>query len=176
MRKTVAEKKVLRMGHPILQKTAQNVEEFGTAALSQLLTDLEDTMKVEGGVGIAAPQIGVSLRVVVFGFKTNARYPDAPPVPSTVLINPKIEFIGDEMEDGWEGCLSVPGMRGLVSRHRRLKYSGYSEKGLFFEKYAEDFHARVVQHECDHLDGILYPMRIKNLRSFGYTEELDAQS
>ncbi len=134
MRKTVAEKKVLRMGHPILQKTAQNVEEFGTAALSQLLTDLEDTMKVEGGVGIAAPQIGVSLRVVVFGFKTNARYPDAPPVPFTVLINPKIEFIGDEMEDGWEGCLSVPGMRGLVSRHRRLKYSGYSEKGLFFEK------------------------------------------
>jgi peptide deformylase len=131
-----------------------------------------DTMEALNGAGLAAPQIGVPLRVVIFGVKRNPRYPDAEEVPYTVLINPEIQPLGEEMEEGWEGCLSVPGMRGLVPRYRRIRYKGYDQYGSPIERDVAQFHARVVQHECDHLDGILYPMRIHDLRNFGFTEVL----
>ena len=131
-----------------------------------------DTMKAENGAGLAAPQIGVMQRVVIFGYQTNPRYPDAPPVPETVLINPEITPLGDEMEAGWEGCLSVPGMRGLVKRYQSITYRGYDPDGNLIEREASGFHARVVQHECDHLDGILYPFRIDDMRSFGFLDTL----
>ena len=162
---------VLRMGDPRLWERSVPVTDFG-APLQALLADMRDTMAHLNGAGLAAPQIGVGLRVVIFGVKHNPRYPDAEEVPDTVLVNPVITPIGDEQEEGWEGCLSVPGMRGVVPRWRRLRYAGYDEKGQPFERTVEGFHARVVQHECDHLDGILYPMRIRDFTRFGFNEAL----
>lgn len=160
------------MGEPLLLQRAASVETFDTPALHALITDMQDTMAAMDGAGIAAPQIGVSLRVVIFGVGKNPRYPDAEEVPYTVLINPQLIAIGDEMEDGWEGCLSVPGMRGLVPRYSRLHYTGFDQYGNPVDRLVGGFHARVVQHECDHLDGILYPMRIKSLRDFGFNDVL----
>ena len=165
-------REILRMGDPRLLRVSEPVTRFDTAELRELLTDMFDTMYSADGAGLAAPQIGVGLRVVVFGFERNERYPDAPPVPKTILINPVIEPLGDSMQDGWEGCLSVPGLRGLVPRFERIRYRGFDERGTAIDREAEGFHARVVQHECDHLDGILYPMRVRDLRAFGYTEVL----
>lgn len=163
---------VLRMGNPLLLQRAEAVTEFNTHELLGLIQDMRDTMQAEDGAGLAAPQIGVSLRLVIFGVDQNPRYPDAPAVPETVLINPMITALEEAMADAWEGCLSLPGLRGLVPRYQHIKYSGFDALGQPFEIEASDFHARVVQHECDHLDGILYPRRIKDLRQFAYTEEL----
>ena len=163
---------VLRMGDPRLLQVSKPVERFGTPELAALIHDMQDTMAALNGAGLAAPQIGVGLRVVMFGVARNPRYPDAEEVPFTVLCNPVLTPLGNELEDGWEGCLSVPGMRGLVPRHLRLRYSGFDQFGKRIEREASDFHARVVQHECDHLDGILYPMRIRDMRMFGFTEQL----
>jgi peptide deformylase len=163
---------VLRMGDPRLLEVARPVDKFDTSELHALIADMEDTMAALNGAGLAAPQIGVGLQVVIFGLEHNPRYPDAEPVPRTVLINPQLSPVGDEIEDGWEGCLSVPGMRGLVPRYRQLRYRGVDARGASIERTVSGFHARVVQHECDHLAGILYPMRIRDLRNFGYTEEL----
>lgn len=168
----MAVRPVLRMGDPLLLKVAEPVHAFGTPALHALVADMFDTMAALNGAGLAAPQIGVSQRVVIFGVEANPRYPDAEAVPRTVLINPEIEFLTNEMDEGWEGCLSVPGMRGLVRRYTRLRYRGFDVAGGRIEREAEGFHARVVQHECDHLDGILYPMRIHDLRLFGFEEVL----
>ena len=168
----MAVKAVLRMGNPLLLERSQEVTQFGTAELDALLTDMLDTMEALNGAGLAAPQIGVPLRVVIFGVKRNPRYPDAEEVPYTVLINPVIRPLGDELEEGWEGCLSVPGMRGLVPRFQRVNYKGSDQYGSPIERDVADFHARVVQHECDHLDGVLYPMRIADLRNFGFTDVL----
>ena len=165
-------REVLRMGDPRLLQRSQEVQAFGTPELEALLTDMRHTMAHLNGAGLAAPQIGVGLRVVIFGVHANPRYPEVEEVPDTVLINPLLTPLGAELEDGWEGCLSVPGMRGLVPRYQRLRYSGYDEKGQRFEREVGDFHARVVQHEVDHLDGILYPMRIRDLAKFGFNEAL----
>ena len=175
----MAIKIVLRMGEPLLLQQAQPVTAFDTAELHALITDMQDTMQAMNGAGIAAPQIGVSLQVVIFGQKLdnlekNPRYPDADSVPYTVLINPTLHFIGDEIEEGWEGCLSVPGMRGVVPRYTRLHYTGFDQFGNAIDRLVSGFHARVVQHECDHLNGILYPMRITDLSQFGYTDVLFA--
>lgn len=163
---------VLKMGDPLLYAVAKPVERYDTEELRALLADMRDTMEALDGAGLAAPQIGVSLKVVIFGITANPRYPDAEPVPHTVLINPTLTPLGDEMEEGWEGCLSVPGMRGLVPRYARLRYQGFDEHGVPIDRNVGGFHARVVQHECDHLAGILYPMRIRDLRNFGYAEAL----
>jgi peptide deformylase len=163
---------VLRMGDPRLLEVSAPVTKFGTAELRQLIRDMQDTMHHLSGAGLAAPQIGVSQRVVMFGVDHNPRYPDAEDVPFTVLINPVLTPIGETMEEGWEGCLSVPGMRGLVPRWLELQYSGMDPEGNPIERSARDFHARVVQHEVDHLDGILYPRRIHDLTKFGFTAEL----
>jgi peptide deformylase len=163
---------VLRMGDPRLLETSRPVERFGTPELAQLLQDMRDTMAHLNGAGLAAPQIGVLQRVVIFGVVSNPRYPGIDPVPDTVLINPVLTPLSDEEEEGWEGCLSVPGMRGWVPRWRRLRYRGFDERGNPFEREAEGFHARVVQHEVDHLDGILYPRRIRDLTKFGFNEAL----
>ncbi|MGB0954365.1 MAG: peptide deformylase [Panacagrimonas sp.] len=163
---------VLKMGDPRLLEKARAVEQDDLPQVPALLTDLFDTMHALDGAGLAAPQIGVSLRVVVFGFDQNPRYAEAPPVPRTVLINPELHPLGDEMEDGWEGCLSVPGLRGVVRRYRRLHYRGVDENGAAIDRKVEGFHARVVQHECDHLDGILYPMRINDFSRFGFVDAL----
>ena len=164
-------KTLLRMGDPRLLQVASPVTDFDDPALATLLIDMVDTMQAAGGAGLAAPQIGVSLRVVIFGTgEVLARYPDAAPVPRTVLINPLLEMLGEEQEEDWEGCLSVPGLRGRVPRHRRLRYRGFDAHGQPIDREVEGFHARVVQHECDHLDGVLYPMRIRDFRSFGFTE------
>ncbi len=163
---------ILRMGDTRLLRVSEPVREFDTPELHALLQDLFDTMHAADGAGLAAPQIGVPLRVVIFGFEDNQRYPDAPPVPQTVLVNPVLEALSDQLEDGWEGCLSVPGLRGMVPRVARVRYSGYDEKGRPFTREVDGFHARVVQHECDHLDGILYPMRVKDFSQFGYTDVL----
>ena len=168
----MAVKNVLRMGEPLLLQKAQPVTAFDTPELHALIQDMHDTMEAMNGAGIAAPQIGVSLQVVIFGVGANPRYPDAEQVPYTVLINPTLHFMGDEMEDGWEGCLSVPGMRGVVPRYTRLHYTGFDQFGNVIDRLASGFHARVVQHECDHLLGILYPMRITDLTQFGYTDVL----
>ncbi len=165
-------REILRMGDPRLLQVSQPVREFNTPALDALIADLFDTMHAADGAGLAAPQIGVLLRVVIFGFEKSDRYPEAPAVPSTVLINPVIEPLTQIEEDGWEGCLSVPGLRGNVPRLVRLRYSGFDAAGNAISREAEGFHARVVQHECDHLDGILYPMRIRDLTRFGYTDVL----
>ena len=163
---------VLRMGEPRLLQKSLAVERFDTPELHALLQDMRDTMAHLNGAGLAAPQIGVGLRVVIFGVRANPRYPGVEEVPDTVLINPVLTPLGDEMEEGWEGCLSVPGMRGLVPRYKRLKYAGFDEKGRPFERTVADFHARVVQHEVDHLDGILYPMRIRDFTKFGFNDAL----
>ena len=165
-------REVLRMGDPRLLEVARPIERFGTPELHALLADMRDTMAHENGAGLAAPQIGVGLRVVIFGVKANPRYPHAEEVPDTVLINPVIEPIGAEKDEDWEGCLSVPGMRGWVPRFSKIRYSGFDEKGQRFERTVQGFHARVVQHECDHLDGILYPRRIVDLTRFGFNEAL----
>jgi peptide deformylase len=163
---------VLRMGEPLLLQVAAPVQAFDTAELHALLQDMRDTMASLDGAGLAAPQVGVSLQVVIFGMDANPRYPQAEPVPHTVLINPRLDPIADEMEEGWEGCLSVPGMRGLVPRYRQLRYRGFDELGRPIDRSVQDFHARVVQHEVDHLLGILYPMRIRDLRNLGFNESL----
>jgi len=168
----MAIKPVLRMGEPLLFAQAEPVTAFDTPELHALIQDMQDTMESMNGAGIAAPQIDVSLRVVIFGVGSNPRYPDAEQVPYTVLINPVLTPVGEEMEDGWEGCLSVPGMRGVVPRFTRLHYTGFDQFGQTIDRLVSGFHARVVQHECDHLDGILYPMRIQDLTNFGYTDVL----
>ena len=162
------------MGEESLLEKSSMVEKFDTPELDALISDMWDTMAAEDGAGLAAPQIGVNLRVVIFGYENNPRYPDAPSVPQTILINPIIEATTDQMDEAWEGCLSVPGMRGLVPRFTDIRYSGYDQKGNPIERVASDFHARVVQHECDHLDGILYPMRIEDMGYFGFREELES--
>jgi peptide deformylase len=163
---------VLRMGDPLLLQVAKPVEQFDTPELHELLADMHDTMAALNGAGLAAPQIGVSQQVVIFGVGANPRYPQAEAVPYTVLINPQLEPVSDEQEDGWEGCLSVPGMRGLVPRYRSLRYRGFDQYGAPIDRTVNNFHARVVQHEVDHLLGILYPMRIRDLRNFGFNEAL----
>lgn len=168
----MAVRTLLRMGDARLLQPAAPVGEFGTPALAALIEDLFDTMAAHGGVGLAAPQIGVGLQVVIFEVNGNPRYPDVEPVPFTVLINPVLTPLSDAMEDGWEGCLSVPGMRGLVPRHLSLRYQGYDAAGKPVDRSVGGFHARVVQHEVDHLRGILYPMRIRDLRNFGFTDIL----
>jgi peptide deformylase len=168
----MAIKPVLRMGEPLLFAQAEPVTAFDTPELHALIQDMQDTMESMNGAGIAAPQIDVSLRVVIFGVGSNPRYPDAEQVPYTVLINPVLTPVGEEMEDGWEGCLSVPGMRGVVPRFTRLHYTGFDQFGQTIDRLVSGFHARVVQHECNHLDGILYPMRIQDLTNFGYTDVL----
>lgn len=163
------------MGDARLLAAARPVFVFDTAPLHALIADLEDTMAHLDGAGLAAPQIGVGLRVVIFGFADNPRYPDADDVPFTVLINPSLTPLSDELEAGWEGCLSLPGLRGLVPRWRHLRYTGFDAYGRVIDREVDGFHARVVQHECDHLDGVLYPMRIPDLRSFGFADVLDQQ-
>jgi peptide deformylase len=165
-------REILRMGDPRLLRVSEPVTRFDTPELRELLTDMFETMYAADGAGLAAPQIGVGLRVVVFGFERNVRYPEAPAVPKTILINPVIEVLDDSIQDGWEGCLSVPGLRGLVPRFERIRYRGFDERGAALEREADGFHARVVQHECDHLDGILYPMRVRDLRAFGFADVL----
>jgi peptide deformylase len=165
-------REIVRMGDPRLLQVAEPVTAFGTPELAALLQDMRDTMAHENGAGLAAPQIGVPLRVVIFGSARNPRYPDAPDVPYTVLINPVLTPIGADEQSGWEGCLSVPGMRGVVPRWMHLHYSGQDERGAHFERTVEGFHARVVQHEVDHLDGVLYPQRIRDMRLFGFTDVL----
>jgi peptide deformylase len=163
---------VVRMGDPRLLLVAKPVQETGTAELAQLVEDMFDTMHAEGGVGLAAPQIGVDLQVVVFGFERHDRYPDAPPVPRTVLINPVITPLSDEIVEGWEGCLSIPGLRGVVPRHAHIRYQGLDADGNIVDREATGFHARVVQHEYDHLVGTLYTMRITDFTRFGFTDVL----
>ncbi|POR53691.1 peptide deformylase [Paraburkholderia eburnea] len=165
-------REILRMGDPRLLGIARPVDHFDTPELHELIADMFDTMHAANGAGLAAPQIGVDLQVVIFGFEHNERYPEAPAVPQTVLINPVIHPLSHDMEEGWEGCLSVPGMRGAVSRYSMLRYNGYDQYGKPIERVAEGFHARVVQHECDHLIGKLYPMRITDFAKFGFTEVL----
>ena len=168
----MAIREVLRMGDPRLLAVSEPVQAFGTPELENLLADMRDTMQSLNGAGLAAPQIGVGARVVIFGMDHNPRYPDAEAVPYTVLINPVLTALSEEMEEGWEGCLSVPGMRGLVPRYRHLRYRGVDERGQPISRDVEGFHARVVQHEVDHLDGILYPRRIQDLTQFGFSDAL----
>lgn len=163
---------VLKMGDPLLLKVADKVKKFNTTELKTLIQDMHDTMEAENGAGLAAPQIGVSLQVVIFGVKSNPRYPDAEEVPYTVLLNPVLTPLTQEVEQDWEGCLSVPGLRGMVPRFARLRYRGFDQYGKPIDRSVGGFHARVVQHECDHLQGILYPMRITDFRLFGYTDVL----
>ena len=161
------------MGNPILQQVSEAVSEYATPELEQLVVDLVDTMQAVNGAGLAAPQIGVMKRVVIFGFDSNQRYPDADPVPFTVLINPSLTILSNVRSAYWEGCLSIPGMRGLVERPNHISYSGFDQFGQVIDREATGFHATVVQHECDHLDGVLYPMRIKDMSCFGFAEEID---
>lgn len=165
-------RRVLKMGDPLLYRKAEAVAVFDTPELHALIADMFDTMAALNGAGLAAPQIGVSQRVVIFEVQSNPRYPQAEPVPRTILINPVLEPIGEEREEGWEGCLSVPGLRGWVSRYQRLRYTGYDPAGRPIDRTVSGFHARVVQHECDHLDGILYPMRLKDIRYLGFEDAL----
>jgi peptide deformylase len=169
---SMAVRPVLKMGDPRLLEVARPVEKFDTPELAALIADMQDTMKALDGAGLAAPQIGVGLQVVIFGVPENPRYPDAEVVPETILINPTLTAIDEEMEEAWEGCLSVPGMRGVVPRYARLRYAGVDQSGAAIDRTVSGFHARVVQHECDHLIGVLYPMRIRDLSRFGYTEVL----
>ncbi len=166
----MAIKPVLKMGEPLLLDVAKKVDEFNTPELEKLIQDMQDTMVALNGAGLAAPQIGVSLQLVIFGFEENQRYPDADEVPFTILINPELTPLSDAIEDGWEGCLSVPGLRGVVPRYRQIHYQGFDQHGNSIDRNVDGFHARVVQHECDHLQGILYPMRMKDLRTFGFTD------
>jgi peptide deformylase len=170
----MAVRRVLRMGEPLLRQVAAPVMRFD-AELAALVTDMDDTMRALSGAGLAAPQIGVGLRVVIFELKDNPRYPHLTPVPYTVLVNPELTPLDAEQDEGWEGCLSVPGMRGLVPRYRRLRYRGFDAAGAPIDRTVEGFHARVVQHEVDHLDGILYPQRVRDLRNFGFEDALTGQ-
>ncbi|MBI3778654.1 MAG: peptide deformylase [Gammaproteobacteria bacterium] len=165
-------RRVLKMGDPLLYRKAEPVKGFNTRELDALIADMFDTMEALNGAGLAAPQIGVSQRVVIFSVESNPRYPEVEPVPRTVLINPMLTSLGDEMEEGWEGCLSVPGLRGLVTRHKNLRYTGFDQHGTPIDRTVSGFHARVVQHECDHLDGILYPMRLRDIRLLGFEDAL----
>jgi len=169
-------REILRMGDVRLLRVSEPVREFGTHELRSLVSDMFDTMHAANGAGLAAPQLGVALRIVIFGYSDpavrNPRYPDADPVPQTILLNPVIEPLSDDTEEGWEGCLSVPGLRGVVERFRHVRYRGFDLEGRPIERKADGFHARVVQHECDHLEGILYPMRVRDFSRFGYTEVL----
>ena len=165
-------REVLRMGHPVLRERAKPVEKLGSPELKALVEDMKETMAAMNGAGLAAPQIGVGQRVVIFGVTQNPRYPDAEEVPFTVLVNPKLVMLTRDVEEDWEGCLSVPGMRGVVPRYTKLRYSGFDEDGNPIERVADGFHARVVQHEVDHLDGILYPQRMTDMSKFGFTEVL----
>ena len=167
----MAERRVLRMGDPSLHQVSVPVDDPTSAGLTGLITDLWDTMAAEGGIGLAAPQIGIGLRVIVFGSDFHPKTED---VPKTVLINPHVEPLGDRMESGWEGCLSLPRLRGLVPRHQRIRYVGYDQTGAIISRVAHGFHARVVQHEYDHIEGVLYPQRVRDLRMFGYDAELNA--
>ena len=171
----MAVQKVLRMGDPRLLRVAEPVTEFNTAELDALIQDMFDTMAALEGAGLAAPQIGVNKRLVIFGVEANPRYPEVEAVPTTILINPQLEALSKDMDEAWEGCLSVPGMRGLVPRYTHLRYSGYDRHGEQFSREVEGFHARVVQHEYDHLDGILYPRRIRDMINFGFEDELFKQ-
>ncbi len=168
----MATQPILKMGDPRLLRPTGIVKDFASAELKDLITDLFDTMAAAGGVGLAAPQIGVGLQVVIFGFERSERYPDAEPVPTTILVNPLITPLGNEEEEGWEGCLTVPGLRGMVPRYQRIRYQGFNERGEALDRSVEGFHARVVQHECDHLIGKLYPMRMRDFSRFGFTEVL----
>ena len=163
---------ILKMGDPRLLRVAQPVTTFGSAALDALIIDMQDTMLAANGAGLAAPQIGVDLQLVIFGFERNQRYPDAPPVPLTVLINPTITPLSSDESEGWEGCLSVPGLRGWVARWSRIRYTGFDPQGQVIEREVDGFHATVVQHECDHLIGRLYPTRMRDFARFGFTEVL----
>lgn len=163
---------IVRMGEPVLLRVAEPVEHFATGQLRDLVDDMFQTMDKANGVGLAAPQVAVSSRLIVFGFEASARYPDAPPVPRTALFNPVIEPLSDVLEDGWEGCLSIPGLRAVIPRFKRIRYRGWDAGGKRVECVAEGFHARVVQHEVDHLDGILYPSRIKDFSTFGFEDVL----
>jgi peptide deformylase len=165
---------VLRMGDARLLQASQPVTDFATSELAELLQDMHDTMHAHDGAGLAAPQIGVALRVVIFGGRSSPRYPDAPPVPFTQLINPRIEVLDQRQETGWEGCLSLPGLRGEVPRFVRIRYAGFDASGTSFEREVDGFHARVVQHEVDHLDGVLYPMRMRDMNRFGFEPELES--
>ena len=166
--------KVLRIGDPRLREVSSPVEIFDTDELHALVADMQDTMDAYDGAGLAAPQIGVMQRVMIFGIESNPRYPEAEAIPMTVLVNPEYEVIDETTEAGWEGCLSVPEMRGVVARPRHIRYRGYDQHGMLIEREADGFHARVFQHEFDHLDGVLYPDRIDDFRHFGFVEELDA--
>ena len=168
----MAVRTVLKMGDPRLLEVSAALEIIDADALEPLLADMWDTMAAENGAGLAAPQIGVMQRVVIFGFQTNSRYAEAPPIPPTVLINPVITVLDETQEEGWEGCLSVPGLRGMVPRYCEIRYQGFDQHGDQIEREVSGFHARVVQHECDHLDGVLYPQRIKDMRQFGYLDTL----
>ncbi len=168
----MAVRTILRMGDPRLLHPAAPVCDFSGPELPALIADLQETMRAAGGAGLAAPQIGVGLQVVVFGFESSPRYPDAEAVPETILVNPLITPLDEEIEEGWEGCLSVPGMRGVVPRYRHIRYHGFDEHGEPIDRTVSGFHARVVQHECDHLDGVLYPMRMRDFTRFGFTDEL----
>ena len=168
----MAIREILKMGHPILLEVAKPVEKFNTSELDSIIEDMIDTMKENDGAGLAAPQIGLGMQLVIFGFDSNERYPEADQVPFTVLINPEITPIGDEEEDGWEGCLSVPGLMGVVPRFKKIRYQGKDQHGNEIDREVDGFHARVVQHECDHLIGKLYPMRIRDFSQFGYLDTL----
>ena len=165
-------REILKMGDPRLLRIAKPVEQFDTPEMRELIADMFETMKDANGAGLAAPQIGVDLQLVIYGYDSNVRYPDAPPVPKTVLINPVITPLDDVEVDGWEGCLSVPGLRGVVPRWERIRYTGFDELGQPIDREADGFHARVVQHECDHLIGRLYPTRMRDLTQFGFTSVL----
>ena len=168
----MAVRPILKMGDPRLLRVAQPVANVGTPELAALVADMHDTLLAANGAGLAAPQIGVDLQLVIFGFQRNERYPEAPPLPLTVLLNPQITPLSDEEVDGWEGCLSVPGLRGQVPRWARIRYTGFDLQGQAIEREADGFHARVVQHECDHLIGRLYPTRMRDLRQLGFTSVL----
>ena len=168
----MAIREILKMGHPTLLEVAKPVEKFNTPELDSIIEDMIDTMKENDGAGLAAPQIGLGMQLVIFGFDSNERYPEADQVPFTVLINPVITPIGDEEEDGWEGCLSVPGLMGVVPRFKKIRYQGKDQHGNEIDREVDGFHARVVQHECDHLIGKLYPMRIHDFSQFGYLDTL----
>lgn len=165
-------REVLRMGDPRLLRQARPVEQFGTAELNSLVMDMLDTMHHLNGAGLAAPQIGVDLQVVIFEITNNPRYPDVAPIPLTVLVNPELEYLSDDRQEDWEGCLSLPGLRGRVPRYSRIRYRGFDAAGNSIDRTVEDFHARVVQHETDHLHGVLYPMRMRDFSNFGFTEVL----
>lgn len=169
-------REILKLGDPRLLRVARPVKDVHDPALRSLIEDMQATMEAAGGVGLAAPQIGVDLRLMIFGFEKSARYPDAEPVPATSLINPWLEILTDEIEDGWEGCLSVPGMRGLVPRPTHIRYGGTLEDGSGFAREAHGFHARVFQHEYDHLEGVLYPQRIRDMTRFGFIDALFPES